>query len=689
MRVHLLIFAVFIFVNPALYSQPDIQNVVQQLQSPDNETRLRAIEQASKLGSAIIPHLPTLLTHTDWRVQRAAQIVLENIAAHSTTLKGKERLSVVNALLTFTKPNQPVQVRKAALQSLAICGTDDAVPALAKLLEDEQVREDSLAALKQIGTPVAAKAIANAALTARGNWLNSLLSTLGEMRQPEGVPVLLNAFKKGDIETKRVAVNALGLIGDTRAIPIIIEAVQKGFPSAYDALTRTGEALLAKKQLSEAANAFEQAFRLARNEHEKCAALIGLGKVGSAKSLPILVDALDDPDLKVSSAAKEALVTYRHPDTARGFQQMFRRANPKEKVGLLQVIVARKEPIAVKLLQESSASNNEELRLAALELMGQIDDFSLEQTLWAEIIKGSRKSKTVALNSYLNLAQIRAKKGKVELARTMFEQGLRVAEDIGASELQSKALLGLAMVGSEKSLPVIDRYLNLPQPPPEAFAAAVAIANNLSDLGKKEDAVALLKRLLSLRPPRPLGLQAAQILTRLGEDPSAMPKQAGFLVRWWLLGPLPNPDNRAFERVFIDETSIEPLRTETVRIDNRLLRWREVRVSDPQGVVDLTQIFRQTEWVACYAYASFIVDSDMDAELRIGSDDSVKVWFNGELVHQFGGMRGLSIDQDRIRVRLQKGVNHLLLKVTQGGGGWEFCVRLVDLQGKPIAYSEP
>jgi hypothetical protein len=26
--------------------------------------------------------------------------------------------------------------------------------------------------------------------------------------------------------------------------------------------------------------------------------------------------------------------------------------------------------------------------------------------------------------------------------------------------------------------------------------------------------------------------------------------------------------------------------------------------------------------------------------------------------------------------------------VTQGGGGWEFCVRLVDLQGNPIAYRE-
>ncbi|MEZ8221707.1 hypothetical protein GG496_001877, partial [Candidatus Fervidibacteria bacterium JGI MDM2 JNZ-1-D12] len=100
------------------------------------------------------------------------------------------------------------------------------------------------------------------------------------------------------------------------------------------------------------------------------------------------------------------------------------------------------------------------------------------------------------------------------------------------------------------------------------------------------------------------------------------------------------------------------------------------------------QFFRQTEWVACYAYTEFVVDNEMEAELRVGSDDSVKVWLNGKLVHQFGGMRGLSVDQDRVRVRLQKGVNRLLLKVTQGGGGWEFCVRLVDLQGSPIAYRE-
>jgi PBS lyase HEAT-like repeat. len=166
----------------------DLQTVLQQLQSQDNATRLQAIERAPEFGASIIPHLPSLLTHQDWRVQRAGQIVLENIATRATKLGAKERRDVVNALLALTKPNQLVSVRKAAVSALGICGTDDAVQALASLLKDEQVRDDALAALKQIGSPAAAKAVAEAASTAKGEWQRALLATLGEIGRPEGVP---------------------------------------------------------------------------------------------------------------------------------------------------------------------------------------------------------------------------------------------------------------------------------------------------------------------------------------------------------------------------------------------------------------------------------------------------------------------------------------------------------------------
>ncbi|MFA0762022.1 MAG: hypothetical protein HZLCBSQH_002135 [Candidatus Fervidibacterota bacterium] len=666
----------------------ELTEVLQQLQSPDNALRLKAMERAPKLGATLIPHLVPLLTHQDWRVQRAAQIVLETIAARATKTNAKDRQEVINALLTLTKPDRPLPVRKVALQTLSICATDDAVPSLATLLSDESLRSDALATLKQIGSPAAAKAVANAAVNAKGAWLRDLLATLGEVRRPEGVPILLTMLKSGDPETKAVAAMALGRIGDAKAVAALADAVRQGVPTAFDALVRTGDLLLQRGQVSLAADAFERALQLAKDEHQRCAALLGLGKTGTAKALPLLVSALDAPELTVRQAAFDALVAYHHQEASRGLKEMWKRANLTQRGMLLRVFVARKELTTPQLLRQSATDPNPEMRTTALTLMGELDDPTFEPVLWEAAMKGSDTIKNVALRSYLNIAERRARKGETAQARAMFERALQLTEQNHLLELRDRALSGLALLGDPQSLPLIERYLQQTNPPREALLAAIAIAETLMRQGKKTDATALARRVLSLRPPRDVGNRASQLLVRLGEDPSAIPRSQGFLCHWWLLGPLPNPDNRAFDQAFIDETSLAPLRLETVRVDNRLLSWREIRIADPQGVVDLTQFFRQTEWVACYAYTEFVVDSDMDAELRIGSDDSVKVWLNGQLVHQFGGMRGLTVDQDRVRARLRKGVNRLLLKVTQSGGGWEFCVRLVDLQGNPIAYHE-
>ena len=334
----------------------ELTEVLQQLQSPDNALRLQAMERAPKLGATLIPHLVPLLTHQDWRVQRAAQIVLETIAARATKTNAKDRQEVINALLTLTKPDRPLPVRKVALQTLSICATDDAVPSLATLLSDESLRSDALATLKQIGSPAAAKAVANAAVNAKGAWLRDLLATLGEMRRPEGVPILLTMLKSGDPETKAVAAMALGRIGDAKAVAALADAVRQGVPTAFDALVRTGDLLLQRGQVSLAADAFERALQLAKDEHQRCAALLGLGKTGTAKALPLLVSALDAPELTVRQAAFDALVAYRHQEASRGLKEMWKRANLTQRGMLLRVFVARKEPTTPQLLRQSATA---------------------------------------------------------------------------------------------------------------------------------------------------------------------------------------------------------------------------------------------------------------------------------------------------------------------------------------------
>ncbi len=60
--------------------------------------------------------------------------------------------------------------------------------------------------------------------------------------------------------------------------------------------------------------------------------------------------------------------------------------------------------------------------------------------------------------------------------------------------------------------------------------------------------------------------------------------------------------------------------------------------------------------------------------MRVGSDDSIKVWLNGEVVHNNPINRGAEDFQDRFNVDLKQGDNLLLVKVSERDGGWSMFV---------------
>jgi quinoprotein glucose dehydrogenase len=80
---------------------------------------------------------------------------------------------------------------------------------------------------------------------------------------------------------------------------------------------------------------------------------------------------------------------------------------------------------------------------------------------------------------------------------------------------------------------------------------------------------------------------------------------------------------------------------------------------------------------------------DRGAPLLLGSDDGVRVWINGELVHTNPAYRAAAPDQDRVSVRLKKGWNKVLLKVLQGAGGWGYYLRFADPGGELRSALKP
>ncbi|MHC4088009.1 MAG: hypothetical protein ACYSWZ_16060 [Planctomycetota bacterium] len=160
-------------------------------------------------------------------------------------------------------------------------------------------------------------------------------------------------------------------------------------------------------------------------------------------------------------------------------------------------------------------------------------------------------------------------------------------------------------------------------------------------------------------------------------------KPGKFMRRWLFLGLIQIPwegetyfpDNEHSNKFFDTESlNLEQFKPR-VRIGEKDYQWDTLRAE--YGVVDLTQVY--DDWfVVAYAWAQVNMAEETKGVLGIGSDDSVKIWLNGKLVHKNLVTRGVIADNDRVPVTFKKGKNQLVLKILNTGGPWGFACRLLE-----------
>ena len=156
-----------------------------------------------------------------------------------------------------------------------------------------------------------------------------------------------------------------------------------------------------------------------------------------------------------------------------------------------------------------------------------------------------------------------------------------------------------------------------------------------------------------------------------------------FMQKWLLLEPMrievrgdtlfPSDETQKieFDADQIDTAQFKP----TVTIGQKEYQWSLLQ--NDYGVIDLGKV-DENWYLITYAWAQVDMPEEKQAVLGIGSDDCVKVWLNGELVHENYTSRGVGIDNDCVPVTFKKGTNRLVLKIQNGGGPWGFCCRLLE-----------
>lgn len=140
---------------------------------------------------------------------------------------------------------------------------------------------------------------------------------------------------------------------------------------------------------------------------------------------------------------------------------------------------------------------------------------------------------------------------------------------------------------------------------------------------------------------------------------------------WEVSGPYESPN---FDSAFA--TAFAPESGET----NGLQPWRPIPFPSEEAKTGVVG----KENAAAYLRTSIRVEKASSVTIRLGSDDAIRVWLNGKLVHDNKALRSLAPNQDEVKLDLLAGENRLLIKVVNASGPDGAFFGMGDLAGRRI-----
>lgn len=157
-----------------------------------------------------------------------------------------------------------------------------------------------------------------------------------------------------------------------------------------------------------------------------------------------------------------------------------------------------------------------------------------------------------------------------------------------------------------------------------------------------------------------------------------------FLKNWLVAGPVKvsrttgmpddNTQKQCFEKDELTTVAVNAKKSLTpVKIGDSTYAWQLVKSSEP--VVDFISLFGQRDFATAYALAEVKMDAPAKVLMGVGSDDGIKIFVNGSLVHTNWIGRGTIADDDLVVLDLKKGSNQVLVKVQNMNYGWSFTMR--------------
>lgn len=575
---------------------------------------------AGEDNQEIIKMVIDALKSPDVEMQTGAIAIVREIAGEEVTKSLAQEL-----------PNLGPATQVQLLSALADRGDAVALPAVIAAIKskDESVRVAALKAVGQIGNASSVSLLAQQAATAKGEEQKAARESLYRLRGPEVDAAILQSLPSAAADVKVELISAVG---------------ERNIGGSIEMLLRT-----------------------ARDEDRKVRveSLKVLRVVGKPEDMPALVNLAmgvkSDSD-RTETEKTIAAVAHKIEDKTRQAAAVLavlpNVKDSSDRASLLRTLGRIGDSSALPTLRTALSAREADIQDAAIRALS---DWPTAEPV-PDLLKVAQTAenaryKTLALRGFVRLLGLESGRSADETI-DLYKKAMELAGD---AQEKKRVLSGLASAKSMAAMNMASQYLDDLPLHLEAESATVQIAQSVygADPARAKE---VLAKVIAATKQDAVRQQAQEILNQIERFDD-------YVVVWQVSGPYTKDveASELFDTAFAPEQEgqevawkampvgttpespwlVEPDKVEGLKGDNRVAYFR-TQLSSPK---------------------------EQKARLELGSDDGVKVWLNGQLVHQNNAERPTQPGQDKVDVTLKEGPNTVLVKLTQSAGQWSVCLR--------------
>lgn len=565
---------------------------------------------------------------------------------------------------------------------------------------DAEMQTGAIAIVRDIPGEEVTKALAQELPKLGPTAQVQLLSALADRGDVAALPAVIDSSKSQDESVRVAALKAIGQLGNASSVPLLAEraATSKGEeqkaareslyrlrgPEVDAAILQNVPAAAAKVKVElvsaigerNIAGSVETLLNAARGEDRKVRieSLKVLKIVGAADAMPALVSLLLDIKSDADRAeAEKTVAAVAHKIEGKDRQAAAVLAvlpNVKDnadRASLLRVLGRIGDDSSLPTLRTALSSREAEIQDAAIRALS---DWPTSEPV-SDLLKVAQTAenaryKILALRGFVRLLGLDSARTPAETV-DLYKKAMDLAGD---AQEKKRVLSGLVAAKSLGTLNMAADYLDDLALHLEAESAAVQIAQGIFASNPQRVKEVMTKVIQGTKQDA-IRQQAQEVINQIERFDD-------YLVSWQISGPY-TKDGKAGELI---DAAFAPEQ------EGQDAQWRPMPAGttpDQPWLVEPEKVqgFTGGNRVA-YLRTKIVSPKEQKARLELGSDDGVKVWLNGQLVHANNAVRPVQLGQDKADVTLKEGANVLLVKLIQDAGQWAMAVRLRTPDGGKI-----